>query len=116
MMLEKTICPNCGSNDYEEFWLNEEMFECCECGEVFEKRLDECTCGSSSFELLHNGFYICNTCQRIYDEKGNEIHLMCHECGSTMFDFLGETNFYEQCFECMDCGKKYECDDPDLYM
>lgn len=115
-MMEKIICPECGSSDYEVNWLNEDYFECEECGATFPIVLEECECGSNFFTLLPNGLYVCDECNNVYDEQGHEIFLFCQECGCMKFDFIGDEHNFEAGFRCIDCGSEYDFDDPELYM
>ena len=118
--MEKTItdvlmCPICGSNDWIHYYLEDDMVECCECGHIFERQLEECSCGSNSFEELLSGFFRCTECNRVYDEHGNEKYLFCQRCGSQLFNYLGQVSTFEQCFECEECKERYDSDYPELY-
>lgn len=115
IITDKLCCPECGSTDWIPLFLYEETVECCNCGATFSKQLEECSCGSNSFELLINGFFRCTKCNRIYDEYGNEKHLFCQRCGSQLFNYLGQVSIYEQCFECEECKERYDSDYPELY-
>ena len=113
MIVEKMRCPDCGSDDYEEWYMDSNVLECQACGGLFPKQLEECECGSNSFILLQNGLYVCDKCHCVYDETGEQIDLICQECGCTMLNFLSEND--DECFECVDCGKKYDISTPEVY-
>lgn len=115
MIMDKMICPDCGSNDYDELYYDDEMMECNDCGAIFPKRLEECECGSNRFIPLLNGLFVCKDCSTVYDESGGEIPLMCQECGCMVFEYLGQVGIFEECFECVDCKERYDSNYPELY-
>ena len=110
--LEPIVCPECGSSDIERYSYD---LECRDCFNIFEKRLGECECGSNIFEILIDRNYRCTHCNRVYNREGDEIELKCSQCGSTEFNYLGQIDAFEQCFECKDCGKRYDADAPELH-